>query len=234
MNWVLILVIAILAGYTLTGYTKGFLKIAYSLVSWIVILGFVIFATPHIQDYLKNNTSIYNKVVVYCEETMGELIERERTETGADESALAENELFAALAERMPEGILEELKEQAGEITDGFMEEYGIYDKTAAVLADLLLQGIATLIAMLAGLVVSAALSAVLGFIAKLPLIGFANKILGLAAGAANGLLIVWFAFYLVAILCTTGFGSTVITHIYANGFLTYLYENNIVLSILT
>lgn len=234
MNWVLILVIAILAGYTLTGYTKGFLKIAYSLVSWIVILVFVIFATPHIQDYLRNNTSIYNKVVEYCEETVHESIEHERQENSDGAADLAENETFAAIAQRLPEGILEELKERAGEITDGFMEDYGIYDKTAAALADLLLQGIATLIAMLAGLVVSAALSAVLGFIAKLPLIGFANKILGLAAGAANGLLIVWFAFYLVAVLCTTGFGSAVIMHIYSNEFLTYLYENNIVLNILT
>lgn len=234
MNWVLILVIAILAGYTLAGYTKGFLKIAYSLVSWIVILVFVIFATPHIQDYLKNNTSIYNKVLVYCGDAVHGLIEQEQTENDGDAAELTENEMFAAIAERLPEGMLEELKEKAGEITETLMEDYGIYDKTAAALADLLLQGIATLIAMLAGVIVSVVLSTVLGFVAKLPVIGFANRILGLAAGAANGLLIVWFAFYLVAILCTTGFGSTVITHIYTNEFLTYLYENNIILSILT
>lgn len=234
MNWVLILVIAILAGYTLTGYAKGFLKIVYSLVSWVVILGFVIFATPHIQDYLRNNTDIYNKVVAYCEEAISESVEQEMTESGGDMSALTDNELFAAIAEKLPEDLLENLKEQADEMTGEIIENYGLYDKAAVALADLLLQGVSTLVAMIAGAIVSALLSAVLGFIAKLPLIGFANRILGLAAGAANGLLVVWIAFYLVAVLCATELGSTIITHIYANEFLTYLYENNLVLSILT
>lgn len=234
MNWVLIVVLAILAGYTLTGFAKGFLKIVYSLVSWIVILVFIICATPHIQNYLKNDTNIYNKVVAYCEEAIREQAEQEMEESGGDMSALTENELFAAIAEKLPENLLEDLKAQTSEITDELMESYGLYDKTAVALADLFLQGISTLVAMIAGAIVSAFLSMVLGFIAKLPLIGFANKVLGLVAGAANGLLIIWIAFYLVAVLCTTELGSTIITHIYASEFLTYLYENNIILSILT
>lgn len=234
-NWVLIAVIVILAGYTLTGYTKGFLKIIYSLVSWIVILGFVMFATPHIQDYLKNNTDIYNKVVAYCEEAIREKAEREvQSENGDALEALTESELYGLISEMLPEDLLESLQEQTAEITDGLIEDYGLYDKTAVALADLFLQGISTLVAMIAGAIVSAMLSAVLGFIGKLPLIGFANSLLGLAAGAANGLLIVWIAFYLVAVMCTTELGSDIITQIYANEFLTYLYENNMVLFLLT
>ena len=80
MNWVLILVIAILAGYTLAGFSKGFLKIVYSLVSWIVILVVVIVATPYIENYLKNDTGIYNKVVAYCEEMIREQAQKELAE----------------------------------------------------------------------------------------------------------------------------------------------------------
>lgn len=234
MNWVLILVIAILAGYTLTGYAKGFLKIVYSLISWVVILVFVSIATPYIHDYLKNNTDVYNKVVAYCEEAIREKAEQEIEESHGDMSALTENELFAAIAEKLPEDLVQNIKEQTGELTGDLMENYGLYDKTAVAMADLFLKGISTLAAMFAGAILSALISVVLGFIAKLPLIGFANRILGLAAGAANGLLIVWLAFYLVAVLCTTQLGSEVITHINANEFLTYLYENNPVLSILS
>ena len=74
MNWVLILVIAILAGYTIAGYTKGFLKIVYSLISWILILVVVTVASPQIENYLKNNTGIYEKVVEHCEENIREKI----------------------------------------------------------------------------------------------------------------------------------------------------------------
>ena len=234
-NWVLIAVILILAGYTLAGFSKGFLKIIYSLVSWLVILGFVMFATPHIQDYLKNNTDIYNKVVAYCEEAIREKAEQEvENDSGEALEALTESELYGMISEMLPEDLLKSLQEQTTEIADGIIEDYGLYNKTAVALADLFLQGVSTLAAMIAGAIVSAMLSAVLGFIGNLPIIGFANRMLGLAAGAANGLLIVWIAFYLVAVLCTTELGSNIIAQIYANEFLTYLYENNLVLSLLT
>lgn len=233
MNWVLIVVVAILVGYTLTGYAKGFLSILYSLVSWLVVLGFVIFVTPHIHDYVKNETDIYEKVVVYCEEAIREQTQKDLENGDSAQNPLTENELLAAIAERLPEGALENLMEQTSELTDDLMAEYGIYNKTAVAIADLLLQGVSTLAAMILGAIVSALLSSVLGFIAKLPIIGFANKILGLAAGAANGLLVVWIAFYLVAVLCATKLGSTITSYIYANEFLTYLYENNLILSLL-
>lgn len=235
MNWVLILVIAILAGYTLAGFSKGFLKIVYSLVSWIVILVVVIVATPYIENYLKNDTSIYNKVVAYCEEAIREQAQKELTESGEGvASALSENELLAMIADKIPEKLLENLKIQATELTDELMDSQGLYNKTAVAMAELFIQGISTLVAIILGIIISIMISALLGFIAHLPIIGFANRIMGLAAGAVNGLLIVWIAFYLVAVLCATEWGSAIITQIYANEMLLYLYENNIVLTILT
>lgn len=235
MNWVLILVIAILAGYTLAGYAKGFLKIVYSLVSWIVILVVVIVGTPYIEDYLKTNTGIYDKVVEYCETAIREQVQKEIEESSGDVSgSLSESELFAAIADKLPADLLENIKTQTSEMTGTLIENHGIYNKTAVASADLLIKGISTFAAIIAGAIASALISAVLGFIAHLPLIGFANKILGLGAGAANGLLIVWIAFYLVAILCTTKLGSAIVEQIYLSPFLTYIYENNIVLSLLT
>ena len=235
MNWVLILVIAILAGYTLVGFTKGFLKIVYSLVSWIVILVVVIVATPYIENYLKNDTDIYNKAVVYCEEAIREQAQKELAERGEGiEESLSENELFALIADKIPEELLANLKIKANELTDELMDSQGLYNKTAIAMAELLIQGISTFVAIILGVIISIIISILLGFIAHLPIIGFANRLLGLAAGAVNGLLVVWIVFYLVAVLCTTELGSAIITQIYANKMLTYLYENNIVLTLLT
>lgn len=235
MNWVLILVIAILAGYTLAGFSKGFLKIVYSLVSWIVILVVVIVATPYIENYLKNDTGIYNKVIAYCEEAIREQAQKQLTERGEGAAeALSENELFTVIADKIPEELLENLKMQATELTDEWMDDQGLYNKTAVAMAELLIQGISTFVAIILGVIISIMISALLGFISHLPIIGFTNRILGLAAGAVNGLLIVWIAFYLVAVLCTTKLGSTVITQICENELLLYLYENNIVLALLT
>ncbi len=246
MNWVLIAVIVILAGYTLTGYAKGFLKIVYSLISWIVMLAFVIFATPYIENYLKTETELYNKVVVYCEDTLRRQVQEElgNMNISGVENSLTENELFTAIADKLPDNLLEEVKSKTSEMTDGLKEKTneianelietkGIYGKTAVAIADLFLQGVSTVIAMILGAIVSIFISLLLGFIGKLPIIGFANQILGLVAGAVNGLLIIWIAFYLVTVMSTTELGSMVISHIYASPFLIYIYENNVLLSIL-
>lgn len=246
MNWVLIAVIVILAGYTLTGYAKGFLKIVYSLISWIVMLVIVIFATPHIENYLKTETELYNKVVLYCEDALRQQVQQElgNINISGAENSLSENELFNSIADKLPDSLLEKIKIQTSEMTEGLKEKTtkiaeelietkGIYGRTAVAIADLFLQGVSTLIAIVLGAVVSILISFVLGFVDKLPIIGFANQVLGLAAGAVNGLLIIWIAFYLVAIMSTTKLGSMIISQIYMNTFLIYLYENNLILSIL-
>ena len=56
MNWLLVVVLAVLALCIMNGYHKGFLRMVYSLVSWIVVLVFVTWATPYINSYIKENT----------------------------------------------------------------------------------------------------------------------------------------------------------------------------------
>lgn len=234
-NWVLILVIVVLAGYTITGYTRGFLKIVYSLISWLLMLVFVICAAPQIENYLKNETEIYSKAVVYCEEKIRTQAE-EQMASGDKTSILAvmeENELLAALLEKLPQGVIDEFLNQTSETADKLLERYDIYGKMAASMAELVIKGIAFLLALVIGAILSAILVKLIGFISHLPLIGFANSILGLAAGAVNGLLVIWSAFYLVAALSATEFCSKVLSYIYASEFLTVLYEKNILLLIL-
>ena len=233
MNWVLILVIAILAGYTIAGYTKGFLKIVYSLISWILILVVVTVASPQIENYLKNNTGIYEKVVEHCEENIREKTLRQlEKEEGKGVTTLTDNELLAKLMERLPAEAIEKVMGEASDAADRFMEEQGVYSALAISAADLIMRGISFLLSLILGVIVSILIQKLLGFISKLPLIGFADSICGLAAGAISGLILVWVLLFLVALMSTTNFGSTVISYIYENDLLIWLYENNILISI--
>lgn len=235
MNWVLILVIVILAGYTIAGYTKGFLKILYSLISWLLMLVVVMVATPHIENYLHNETGIYEKIVTYCEEKLRAQTEEQLVtdESGTLDAAIAENEVLAALIEKLPQEAVDALLAQTNEAAGELIESYDIYGKAAVAMAELMIKGISFIIALIIGSILSLIIVKIIDFIGKLPLIGFANSILGLGAGALNGLLVVWIAFYLVAAWSTTEFCGQVISYIYANEFLTILYEKNIILSIL-
>lgn len=235
MNWVLIFVVVVLAGYTIAGYAKGFLKIAYSLISWLLMLIFVIGVTPHIEDYLRNETEVYQKLVAYCEDKVRQQTE-EQIEAEGDStlsSIIEENEILALLVDNLPKEAIEQILNQTTEAAGEFLEEYNVYGKAAVSMADLMLKGISFVVALILGSILSAIIVKLIGFISNLPLIGFANSVLGMAAGAINGLLIVWFAFYLVATWSTTELGATVLTYIHANEFLTTLYEKNIILALL-
>ena len=52
MNWLLILVVLLVAGNIVWGFFRGFLRVVYSMAAWILILVFVTFATPYVADWM--------------------------------------------------------------------------------------------------------------------------------------------------------------------------------------
>lgn len=70
MNWVLMLVLLVLVCCAIYGYTKGFLRIVFSLVAWVIVLVFVSWATPHVSQWIQENTTIYEKIEAACEESV--------------------------------------------------------------------------------------------------------------------------------------------------------------------
>ena len=66
-----------------------------------------------------------------------------------------------------------------------------------------------------------------LDLVAKLPLIGQANTLLGIAAGALKGLVWVWVVFTVIAVLTYTGANTELMTMVNESQILTWLYANN-------
>ena len=58
MSWLLILVILIIAGNIAWGVYRGFLRVVYSVVAWVLILVFVTWATPFMSEVLAEHTQI--------------------------------------------------------------------------------------------------------------------------------------------------------------------------------
>ena len=78
MNWVLLLVLLILGYNIIRGYRKGFLRIVYSLVSWVIVLTFVTVATPYINTYLMEHTTLYEKIEQQCSEQIKRSVEEKQ------------------------------------------------------------------------------------------------------------------------------------------------------------
>ena len=87
MNWVLMLVLLVLACCAIYGYTKGFLRIVFSLVAWVIVLVFVSWATPHVSQWIQENTTIYEKIEAACEESVRRAAQGKMEEGAGEQSS---------------------------------------------------------------------------------------------------------------------------------------------------
>lgn len=228
MNWILILVLVVLAISIIEGYRKGLLRIIYSLVSWIIVFVFVSWATPYIMHFLIENTTIYEQIEMHCEETVRQSAQ-EQTGIALDEK----NKELSNLGVKLPENVMDNILDKATGAADEFLEESGVYTEIARGLADFLIEGISFLIALvLAGILVNI-IAQLLGIVSHIPVLKGINRFLGVFAGGIYGFILVWIAFYVIALCSTSESGRVLVSYIYENPFLTFLYENNLVLTLI-
>lgn len=228
MNWVLILVLLTLIFSLIEGYRKGFLRIIYSLVSWIIVLVFVSWGTPYINQYLLENTSVYERVAAHCEEVVRQSA-NEQADVGMDKK---KSEL-TDLGMNVPNSVIEGILQNTSGMADEFLEESGIYDQIAAGLANFVVEGISFVIALVLAWILVHIISQILGIVSHIPILKGVNRFLGIFAGGVHGMLLVWIAFYIIALCSTREVGKVLISYIYENQFLTFLYENNLVLAMI-
>lgn len=228
MNWVLVVVLFILAISAGLGYSKGGLRIAYSLVSWVIVLVFVSWATPHVKFYLLENTVVYEKVEAHCEKIVCQSAEEQIDALQSEKEAE-----LAQLSFNIPETVWNRILEKTSDEAGDFLEENGVYKKVAEGLAAFVVEGIAFLITLVFAWLLVYIVSQILGIVAHIPIIKGVNRFLGLFAGAIYGLLLVWLIFYITALGGTGEMGKIIVSYIYESPFLTFLYENNLVLTLI-
>lgn len=230
MNWVLIVVMLLLIWEMMRGYRRGLLRTIYSLVSWIIVLVIVTLATPHIDAYLIEHTTLYDKIEAYCETSVRKNAQNKIEQQAADGSG---EDPIAELGIKLPEGVWNDVLEKTGNVADEFLETSGVYNEVAKGVAGFIVEGISFFIALVIARIIVHLISRFLGVVSRISVIRGINKTLGIFAGAIYGLILVWIAFYLVALGSTSELGGMIISYIYQNPLLTFLYENNFVITII-
>lgn len=263
MNWLLLVVLVVLVGTIFDGYRKGFLKIAYSLVAWILIFAFVTWSVPYVSAYITNETTIPQKIQERCEESLrkrgssqieqqideqlgqqigqqdGQQIEQQMTQEteqqiGNEPGILAGGqEELEKLGIGLPESVMESVMEKMADTANTMIEESGLYRVIAESMTEFIIQGMSFFLTFIIGLILSSIISGLLGIVSKIPVIKGTNRVAGLFVGAINGLVIVWIGFYLIAIFSSTEGGRVLLTYIYESQLLTTLYENNLLMTII-
>lgn len=235
MNWLLIIVILVLAGNIVWGFSKGFLRVVYSMLAWVAILVFVTWATPYVADMLVQKTNIDNRIEASFSEKLHELVmggNEDDTQADTQNTDDAKAKPYSELQMKLPDAVTQKLFD-TNKVADQFLAGSGAYEAVAGRATDMAMQVIAFVLVLLIALISFHLLSVILKVVEKLPLIGGINHTLGLFAGLVKGILIIWLAFAIIAMAGTTEIGIALISFIYESPLLVWIYENNFILTVL-
>ena len=216
MNWLLIGIVLVWAFFIAHGYTKGMLRMIFSLISWIVMLAVSLWINPYVSDFIIQNTQIDEEFEAECKVTLSEMVKE------------AGGEINLNLPEPLEKAIFGEEN-----IADVLLENTGVYDEVAHRITVFAMKGIAFFTSMIILSIVLIIIYMMIRVVEKAPVISQMNHLLGMALGAVKGLVFLWVVFFIVAMNTTTAIGTTLIPLINESAFLKFMYENNMLISLL-
>lgn len=222
MNVLVWIVFAVLVLSIWNGYRKGFLKTAFSLVSWILVLVICNIATPMVKDMLIDQTDIQTTIQRSLDAKINEMISNAQLPeeiAGGTGFEIPEN-LKAAMPQAFSDMILNSVSENRFQV-----DTSGIAESSVGMIA-LFLVLIFSYVALMI-------INVVLGIAAKLPLIGPLDKLFGLLCGAGKGMIWSWIILMLVSVTALMGVQTEWLGYIADSQFLSFLQEHNLILNLL-
>lgn len=235
MNGLLIAVGLIFLVCLIVGYKRGFIKIVASLAATLATIVLVAFLTPYVSSVLLKTVPIEEMMQDKCMEILlsgqdgGEevSIPEEVDNSREVQIAIIENaklpEFFQQL---LLENNNEEIYKTLGVTT--FSEYIGSY------LARLVANILSFVLTLIVVTIVVRTILFTVGFIGKLPVIGGLNRVAGGILGLGTGLIVVWVLFIIITLMYDTEIGKQCFESIGENEFLTYLYDNNVLMNYIT
>jgi ABC-type multidrug transport system fused ATPase/permease subunit len=227
VNTLFVIVVALLAISAVHGYRKGFLRMAISLFTIILVIAIVTVISPYVSNYLTNHTKVYDQLKEKVVEVFADKNE-------VYDNTIEENQIKTIETYELPDIIKACLIENnTTEVYHSMMVSL-FEDYVAGYIARMIINAITFigLFLMLAILMAFVIFSA--DIIAKIPIIKGFNKLQGMFAGLFSGLLIVWVGFFVAIIFFGNTVGTKMLTYINDSVFLTLLFNTNLLVKFIS
>jgi len=225
MNWLWIVVVAVLVGCMLIGRKRGLVKTIFTLFSSIFALILTSVVAPVVSRQMQDNEKLYE----YIEEKVETSLQGywEEKQDTAEQNQLIES---LPLPKVIRDGLLENKNiEVYGAMAANNLEEYVVKYVTRVVinagtfLAIFLLVHIALFV-----------IAKILNIISKFPVLNTLNQTLGMVAGLAQGMLFLWILCIVLTIFSSTEIAKTMYEQINQSELLSWIYNHNLLLQTVT
>ncbi len=221
MNILSLIVIGILVLYTFLGYKSGFIKTIFSICSMIIALILTLLISPHISKALQEKEA----VVTYFSEKVEKVLKLDEV----DSAVATQVEQIEKLP--IPKSIKDTLIDTNNSKAYDALNVTNFTGYLSHSLACIIINALCFIITFLILLIALRILCKVLDIISKLPVLHQINKLTGLIAGFARGLMTTWLLCIALTIFSGTDFGKYCFEMINESVFLSILYNNNFILN---
>ncbi len=221
MNWLIILVLVVLAGYALNGRRRGFIRTVFTLFSTVIALVLTTWVSPVISKELQKN----DKIMGFVAEKVAKVL------PFTDEGNKITDQVNFINKLPLPKIMKHTLIENNTKDVYAAMAVDNFKDYINGSIVRIIINAAVFLVLVLFIIVGLALLCETLNIISKLPLINGLNKTAGLLAGLLHGIIVIWIGCIFLTVLSSTKWAQTVFELIDKSTFLSTIYNNNLLLS---
>lgn len=224
-TWLGIVVAVLLLLLFCMGYRRGFIKEIVS--TFFVILAIVVvwFINPYVNTFIRENTPVYESVQKACVEFVSNQTEEISSPDASQQKSIIDN-----LA--LPELLKKEIEKNNTADVYNYLAVNTFTEYISGYLAMAVVNGVAFIVSFVLATLMIRILTYALNIIASLPVIRGVNKAAGAVVGLVKGIIFVWIAFLIMTVLCNTGIGQMLMELVEQDTFLSYLYNQNILVKI--
>lgn len=224
MNWLVIVVFAILIYFGFRGKRKGFIRTVFTLFSLILALYLTSTFSPYVSKTLQNNERFYS----YVSEAVSKIVKTPKKDGTVTEQA--ENIKELSLPKSLKNALIEN---NNGEVYKALAIN-SFKDYVNNYLTCVVINALSFIITFIFVNICLFLILNALDLISKLPIINGLNKSAGFIVGLLHGLVIIWVLCILLTCFGGTEWGADLYKLINESRFLTTVYDNNLLLRIIT
>lgn len=224
MNWLLILVIIVIAGYTINGRRRGLIKTVFTLFSTIIALVLTIWLSPIISKEFQNN----DKAMNFVSEKVVKVLDHKEVGNKKTDEVNFINKLH------LPKSLKNTLIKNNTPDVYTAMAVDNFKDYVNSTITRIIVNAAMFIIIFLVVSIAVFMFSSTLDIISKLPLINGLNKTAGLFAGFLHGIVIIWIGCIVLTAFGGTKIGEDMFLLINENPILGSIYNNNLLLTFIT
>lgn len=224
MNWLLLIVLAILIINALIGRRVGFIRTVFSLCSLVVALALTVWVSPLVNDFIRGNEKFYDGITTKVEKIL----------PFAEEEVKAKEQISLIEELKLPQSIKDSLIENNNAEVYEELSIKGFKAYVSNYLTGIIINALAFFLTFIIILIVLWAICFSLNLISKLPLLNQINKTAGLLAGLVHGLIVVWIFFILMTVFGSNELGQKGLAMVGESQILSFIYNNNFLLGFIT